>query len=636
MKRFLVLTLCLLALPALAQDWTEVRSPHFIVLTDAGRDRGRAVALRFEQMRQTLGPILQKPEVRGAVPIEIIAFKATSAMQAALPRRPPRDVQAAGLFLSAADADYILLDLSAPDPYASITRDYAHAVIVASTPPLPLWYDVGMAEYFSTIDVGPKAVRLGRPPVFLAALAGRKLMPAATFLAVGRTSPEYKQGAAAYRAQCWLMISWIVADHQLAAVNEYARLVIVEHLASADALQRAFNLSPQALDAQLVRFLAARPPTSSYPLPAGFDDISTYAYADRKVLPLEAQATIADFHVHSAAYVDLGIGELENIVKQDPDNAIAHRALGYAYLQKGDFDQAGEHLSKTTQLTPHDARGQYYAATLIHRAGEVMGGGVASYEMKAHLLQALDADPAYADAWFLLGIAYEIDEKMDQAIDSVVKALKLTARNDLYRLALARMYGEAKRWDDASALLAYLKDSNDPEIARQAAEDAARGERRRNAPKRTGRFDERPRPSSYDAPKWRTKPATQPATRPNTAARTNAPADASDSDAASEAQDPDDAAAARRTAPAKPDSRPILFLKGKLTSVACRPGGTATLTVTQTQGKKKTLQLATPDYKKLVLIGADAFACDWRDVNVAVNYRQSSATTGDLISLELQ
>ena len=52
---------------------------------------------------------------------------------------------------------------------------------------------------------------------------------------------------------------------------------------------------------------------------------------------------------------------------------------------------------------------------------------------------------------------------------------------------------------------------------------------------------------------------------------------------------------------------------------------------------KKTVQLATPDYKKLVLIGADAFSCDWKDVRVAVNYRgSSSSTTGDLVSLELQ
>jgi|GEM_PF-6632597 len=627
MPRRLRLSLMLLALtlPAWAQNWIEVRSPHFIVLTNTGRDSGRAVALRFEQMRHVFGAILQRPDVRAGAPLEIIAFKTTREMQAALPHDP----KATGFFVSAADADYALLDLSAPDPYAGVTRDYAYSVIVANTPPLPAWYDVGMAEYFSTVNVGLKDVQLGRHPAVVDdALAGRKLMPAATFLAIERASPEYKRSGSAYRVQCWLMVSWLMATHQLAAVNEYARLVTMEHLAPAEALQRAFNLTPAALDAQLKSFREAKTPTTSYHLPEGFDDVSTYAYADRPVLPLEAQARVADFHVHAAPYAEQGIAELENILKLDETNAAAHRALGYAYLQKGDFTKASEHSSKAVQLDPHDSRGQYYAAALIQRSGEVMGGGVSSYEMKAHLLQAVDADPAYADAWFLLGVAYEIDEKMKEASESVLKAIRLAPRNDVYRLALARMYGEAKRWDDAHALLAYLKGSSDPEIVSQAAQLTVTMDSSRTAPKRTGRFDERPRPTNYDAPQWRTKPAA-PAAKAGTAATT--PAAKSEDDA--DDQDSDDAAAIKRTAPPKPDARPILFLKGKLVSAACRPSGAATLTVAQ---GKKTIHLATPDYKKLVIIGADAFACDWRDVSVAVNYRASSPTTGDLVSLELQ
>src|SRR5205085_8917794 len=124
----------------------------------------------------------------------------------------------------------------------------------------------------------------------------------------------------------------------------------------------------------------------------------------------------------------------------------------------------------------------------------------------------------------LLGRAYQVDGKFPYAIDSVLKAIKLAPRNDAYRLALAGIYGEAKQWDDANALLAYLKDSADPEVARQVPQLVAHLEQLRTAPKRTGRFDERPRPSSYDAPKWRTNPATSSASSP--------PAEAAGNDAA--------------------------------------------------------------------------------------------------------
>lgn len=628
MPRLLRLCLALfaLALPALAQDWIEVRSPNFIVTTDTGLSSGRAVARRFEQMRKVFGSVLQRADVRATVPLHIIAFKTAREFQTAVPHGAP----GGGLYVVAPDAEYVLLDLSAKDPYAPIAGDYARSVVVANTPAMPPWFDEGVAAYLSTLNVGEKDVQLGRRPAFIdEALAARKLLPAATFLAVTRQSPEFKSPA--YAAQSWLLVSWLLNAHRLPAAYEYARLVAAERLAPEAAFQQAFGSAPATLDSDLLRLLAAREVTRSYALPDNLNDVSIYSYQNRDLARLESQVAVADFHLHVPEYFNLGLAEANNIANQDPNNGGAHRSLGFGYLQKGDFDQAGAHLAKAAELSPNDPRVHYYTALLVTRAGEIMGGGAASYDVKAHLLKALDLDPAYADAWFLLGRAYEIDDKWATAIANVLKALKLAPRNDGYRLALARMYGEAKQWDDASALLAYLKTSPDPEVARQAPQLAATLEQMRTQPARTGRFNERPRPTNYDAPKWRTKTATAAATgtsTPATAAEKPAP-DADDNDN----RDPDDIAAAKRQAPPTPDARPILFLKGKLIGAACRPSGAATLTVSS---GNKTVQLATSDYKKLVLIGADTFSCDWKNVSVAVNYRGSSPTTGEIVSLELQ
>ncbi len=59
----------LLALPAFAQDWVEVKSAHFSVVTDAGEKRGREVALRFEQMRSAFARIFRAAKVNVAVPL---------------------------------------------------------------------------------------------------------------------------------------------------------------------------------------------------------------------------------------------------------------------------------------------------------------------------------------------------------------------------------------------------------------------------------------------------------------------------------------------------------------------------------------------------------------------------------------
>jgi hypothetical protein len=38
----------------------------------------------------------------------------------------------------------------------------------------------------------------------------------------------------------------------------------------------------------------------------------------------------------------------------------------------------------------------------------------------------------------------------------------------------------------------------------------------------------------------------------------------------------------------------------------------------------------------MTLIGADKFPCDWKNQSVAVNYRASGGSSGEVISLEIQ
>jgi hypothetical protein len=42
------------------------------------------------------------------------------------------------------------------------------------------------------------------------------------------------------------------------------------------------------------------------------------------------------------------------------------------------------------------------------------------------------------------------------------------------------------------------------------------------------------------------------------------------------------------------------------------------------------------DSKHVVVIGADEFSCDWKNRNVALNYRVRQDGDGDVVSLEVQ
>jgi hypothetical protein len=55
------------------QTWTEIRSPHFRVITDASGKDGRRIANQFEQMRHVLSERFPNGRLEGSAPLTIFA-----------------------------------------------------------------------------------------------------------------------------------------------------------------------------------------------------------------------------------------------------------------------------------------------------------------------------------------------------------------------------------------------------------------------------------------------------------------------------------------------------------------------------------------------------------------------------------
>jgi hypothetical protein len=146
-------------------QWVEVRSPNFSVATDAGEKRGREVAMRFEQMRAVFGDLMTKVKVTLPVPLQIVAFRNTKEMRQVAPLWNGKPTQVAGLFQGGSDRSFIMLDMSAENPWAVVFHEYAHQLmngnLQAQTDP---WFEEGFAEYFSSIEVDGKEARVGKIP----------------------------------------------------------------------------------------------------------------------------------------------------------------------------------------------------------------------------------------------------------------------------------------------------------------------------------------------------------------------------------------------------------------------------------------------------------------------------------------
>jgi Flp pilus assembly protein TadD len=599
----LLTVMFLFCVGAHADTWNQVRSTHFAVNTDAGADRGRQVLLRFEQMRALFGQLILRSEVNVPVPLTIIAFRSSDEMQAHVPVYQGKAVDLSGFFVSRPDRDYIVLDLSAGNAWTTVFHEYAHMLLDGNYPATPLWFDEGFADYFSTIDVLRDGVQVGKPPQgYLELLRSSKWIPFDELLEVQPDSKTYNLAdrRSLFYAQSWVLVHYLFDMQKMPAAGEYFGLVEGQHTPVEQAVQQAFGMGSQQLEQQARNYYQS--PQAVYrtlKLPVDVTMVNTYT-AD-KIPPIDVQAMLAGLDVHMDAHQQHGMQALQELLQEHPDNAMALRDLGYAYLQKDDLDNAADCFERAAKLNSADSWVHYYSALLRHRSGEKLSPEELE-ATKGDLKDAVRLNPQFADAYNLLGLAEMESGDLQLCIRNLTTAVQLSPRKESYRANLAQAYIFARKWDNATALLQNLTASKDPKIAEQANQQLQEMDQART--RERGEILGRPA-DDYTAPQWRPKK-----TAPQPEAAAQAPEQ-----------------------PQLPMHGPIHYLKGTLLSVDCAAAPAATLSV---RAGGKTWKILTSNYQKMALIGAAQFSCQWHDRRVAINYRDMGAGQGALVSLELQ
>src|SRR5580700_3255109 len=134
LKRLALLLLSLAAAPASARDrpenWLEVRSQHFTVVTNANEKSGRRIADQFERMRSVFHVAFPQLSIDSGPPIIVLAIKDERDFRALEPEAylAKGQLKLGGLFLRAPDKNYVLMrvDAEGDHPYAVIYHEYTH------------------------------------------------------------------------------------------------------------------------------------------------------------------------------------------------------------------------------------------------------------------------------------------------------------------------------------------------------------------------------------------------------------------------------------------------------------------------------------------------------------------------------
>ena len=610
----------------------EIHSPHFTVITDAGANNGREVALRFEQMRAVFGGILNRNRLNQSIPLTILAFGDDKLYYQVAPLQQGRPIDKPGFFLKGDDQDFLVLNLSESDAWRSVAHDFGMLQLNYNYPPAQGWFDEGLTQYLRSMRIVNRQVEIGGDPG----------SPSAPFVETLKTKPwqplpelfARKDSAGApdtlYSAQSWIVVHYLLHEKRLEDTGTYFGLALNHNVPIEDAIKQAYGMPAAQLDQSVKDYFKANFIDASttgiqhFSVPVGPEDSVISAdplgAADARAIYAGVQARIPERReVGLKTLQDLATTPTEADKKSDTKrvskrmgedeqqlpsisigNATAHRILAWYDIEHGNYDAAFKEIGDAASLNQRDMWVRYYLCVAKYRMAQAKHTDILGLaNMMIDLRSVLEWHPEMANAYDLLAVARNAGGSTPAALEAQRAAINLSPRDELYRFHLAQIYVSSKKWDAAGALLNRLKDSSDSHIADMAREllTQAGTERKYGVSANTAQPQFQPQKTPFDV-------------LDEDAAKRESAEHASESDL----------------------RRPTKFVKAQLIAVDCSKSPIAVLTLHSASG---TLKLKTSDYRSILLIGADNFSCEWHDVNVTANYKAASGSEGDLVSLEL-
>jgi tetratricopeptide (TPR) repeat protein len=341
---FIIICFCLLFCIGAESGWIEVRSPNFIVISDASPKQARHAAKSFEQFRSMLLTSLPMLKVDSGSTLVIFAARDGRSMKTLYPGNTPEK----GILKSSPEASFAMLDINAPGgaAYQEIYHQYARMVLRQSFLNPPLWLSEGLGELLGSVNISDRASDIGRPsPKLLHILGTQPRLPLTALLAIKPESQYYRRPEKyeAFHAQSWAFTHYLMFGDEKSHAGQLQQLLELLHndapqleaegraLGDLSVLESGYN--------EYLRKLVFQ--HSSIPVQ---QDPKENQYAVRTLSPADSLALRGELLLH-AGRLDDAREMLERALKQDPRNAEANEGMGLLHKKlqnQEEFQNANE------------------------------------------------------------------------------------------------------------------------------------------------------------------------------------------------------------------------------------------------------------------------------------------------------
>lgn len=486
----LAVALCLLLwAPVRARDaaaagqWTSVKSKNFLLVGNADPVEIRKVAARLEQFREAFTRLLPIEHFDSSVPTTVMVFQSEAAYKPFEPLYEGKPAGVAGFFQSSPDVDYITLAVDrrgARSADSLAFHEYVHLLVRNNFRNAPLWFNEGLAEYYSTFEIadGNRKVKLGKAIKYrVQTLRERELLPLSLLFAVDEKSAHYYEPdkRSAFYAQSWALVHYLLSGARRPQLSTFLDL-LAKGAGAEEAFKQAFKTSFTGLETELreyIRLNKYRQQVITFDKRLEFDSLM-------KTAPLaqaEAEFYLGDLLLHTNRLEEAD-AYLQRAVALDPRLAAAHASLGVLRVRQNRLEDAKEHLKRAISANPQNYLVRYYHAYVLSRAplgsdnlAEGYFDGEAAELMRAELKKAIELAPGFAEAYRLLAfINIARDEQLDEAIGLLKQAMSLSPRRKDFALLLAQAHLRKEEFDTAREILSSVAQGNVTQQVREQAQ----------------------------------------------------------------------------------------------------------------------------------------------------------------------
>jgi tetratricopeptide (TPR) repeat protein len=465
----------------LAKDtWTSVHSQNFQLVGNASEKDIRLVANRLEQFRTVFALLFPALKLNSPVPTTVIVFKSDGSYK---PFKVNPNV--AGYFQPGEDVNYITLtsEKSSDDqPFRTIFHEYVHLLVentMGGT--VPLWFNEGLAEYYSTFDITDenRKVILGdlvRNHVLY--LREQKLLPLRTLFAVDYKSPYYNEGNKMniFYAESWMLMHYLLQGESQKRRPQLARFVdlVRANLTVDEAFQQAFQISLDAFEKDFRSYVqGAKYMATAVTFEKKLDFDSQMQSAP--VSEGEAQAYLGDLLLHTRRFNDAE-SHLQQALTLNPELPMAEASLGMLRVRQGRLADARQYLEKAVAGNSQNYLAHFYYAYALSGLSFEGSQVVTSYApeeastMRTELRRAIALKPDFPESYALLGFINVVrNEELDETIALLKHALTLSRSNQRVLFMLAQLYMRKENFAEARQLLEPLaRNSPNPDLRQHA------------------------------------------------------------------------------------------------------------------------------------------------------------------------